>query len=129
MTPDELHQEYYENNPIGNHASPSQETLRFMQEQIEINKQNSAEHTDIKLILVRMEGKIDTIHEQTLKTNGRVNKIEDWKNENCEFIKESKENSKNTRKRLIDYGWKLALLIVLSAFGVQNIEKVIAVFK
>jgi len=125
MTPDEQHEKYYRDNPNGNHSEPSPETLRFMSEQIEINKKNIEDHAEIKETLVRILTMSGAIHEQTLKTNGRVNKLDTY----LPMLEDIKDERKTLKNQLFNWGWKILLLVVLGSIGIQNVEKIISVLK
>lgn len=55
---------------------------------------------------------LNPIKEQTTKTNGRVNKLDEWKNSVCrdldDIIKERKDNIIDNRKRFKDLIWSFA---------------------
>lgn len=122
MTPDELHQKYYEKNPTGNHIEPSPETLRFMEQQLEINKENTEAHAEIKEMLVELKTVVVGIHEQTKKTNGWINKHaqedEAFKIEYSDMFKDLKEGRKENKSKLRGLFWDLVKMGVVSALTV-----------
>ena len=125
MNPDLEHEKYYKNNSDGNHSfTPSPETLRFMQEQIQVNKDNLKDHAEIKTTLGRIEVKLDDI--KVLDT--KVNELDTWKKENSDFIDELKSERKDNHKRIVDLGWKIALIVLLVIFGLQNVESALKIF-
>jgi hypothetical protein len=125
MSPDVLHEEYYNTNPQGNHNQPSAETLRFMEKQQEFNKDVMNSIGELKEIMIEIRGDVKVIHEQTVKTNGRVNNFEQWLVENKEFIARLKDCEKNKITGWRNVSWSIvtygalcfvtALLTILGA--------------
>jgi len=74
--PDKQHSQYYKDNPNGNHPMPSPETLRFMQKQEKTNEKIMDGLMSIKAHLAKHDEKLDAIHLQTTRTNGRVTTLE-----------------------------------------------------
>jgi hypothetical protein len=74
---------------------PSPETIRFIEQQIEINKENNEAHTEIKEMLVEMKTTMQGIHAQTIKTNG-------WINKHAEEDKEFKIDYMPTLKAVVE---------------------------
>lgn len=134
MTPDEQHQKYYKDNPKGNHEEPSGETLRFMQNQNEINK--SVDEKMEKLLVTGAEIKMTVykILEQTERTNRRVTKLEHMRTVYEPQWKETEEEKTEHRsKQMVWYsGWAgmainmigaalssgVAIIITLSRLGI-----------
>lgn len=108
--------------------SPSQETLRFMERQLQTNKELSQGIQEVKEIALEMRATIHNIHEQTLKTNGRVDKHDDFLNKYGDSIKESYENAKNDKRVIRNLFWKIvAIASVVTLFGI-NADKLISLF-
>ena len=68
MTPDELHEKACKDGRIKEHDMPSPETLRFMERQTEINDKIFQKLE----ILPEIKSTLESIHEQTKLTNGKV---------------------------------------------------------
>lgn len=77
----------------------------------EINK-------DIKYLIE----KVDQIHEQTKKTNGRVNKVEQWKIEHeLQMVKESGRYGKAYQKMYFLIGVNFVLVLLCLAILAPNL--------
>lgn len=80
MTPDQQWQLYKDSGGMM-HSVPSPETLRFMEQQIEINEKMEGKLDEIRTSIASILPKIDSIDTQTKKTNGRVNLLENEQKE------------------------------------------------
>jgi len=83
---DKQAEEYFNKNPMGNHIEPSPETLRFFDNQKEINEHLREGQDEIKTTMSGVLVELKGIHEQTKKTNGniirhreRIGKLENWR--------------------------------------------------
>jgi hypothetical protein len=94
MDLDEQHRQYFEKNPNGNHPRMSSETARVIDAFRKDFKKHTADDlrefskitdtlTDIKVNISELAGMIKAngimltnVHEQTVKTNGRVSSLE-----------------------------------------------------
>lgn len=96
--------------------TPAPETLRFMQQQNEINKVVQEKLDEIKDIAVEARNHAKIAAEQSTKTNGRVGKLEQWHSNNDSKISTLFEEKKEWRQ-----GWKAFLfksLDILSKLAV-----------
>lgn len=103
--------------------SPS-EVLRFMEQQLDINKENIVAHTEIKEMLVELKTVVVGIHEQTKKTNGWINKHAEedncFKAEYSEMLKDVKEGRRENKSKARGVAWdiiKLFTVSILTAIG------------
>jgi hypothetical protein len=122
MNPDQEHKKYFQENPTGTHFIPSQETLRFMDRQEKTNQSLIKGMESINVKLTGMSEKMDAIHEQVKKTNGRVTKNEEFRTNNDEFIVSLKQKHNYNSSKIIDYAWKIGFLIFALLVGLANLD-------
>ena len=118
--PDVEHQKYYSQHPMGNHDNPSPETLRFMEKQNEINEKVMDSLTGIKTDLAVIKNTVDGIHEQTKRTNGRVNKLDDCVGTYQEMWEEQMENRNDFKQKKRDLLWKILIGGAVFVFTATN---------
>lgn len=119
MTPDEEHTEYFKKKPMGNHDEPSGETLRFMLKQEEINDKLVDGVNEMRLALLRIEGKVDY-------TNGKVGEQEKFKNTYEPFLSnlvDKEANEKENKKSWQDSWRELLFVVILGGFVMAIITK------
>lgn len=101
--------------------SPS-EILRFMEQQLEINKENIVAHAEIKEMLVELKTVVVGIHEQTKKTNGWINKHAEedllFKTEYSEMFKDIKEGRKDNKVKGRGLVWEIIKLFAVSVLTI-----------
>jgi peptidoglycan hydrolase CwlO-like protein len=124
--PDIDHQKYYTNNPSGNHAMPSPETLRFMEKQYQINEEIRDSLGEISNHLIKIDDKLEVIQAQTIKTNGRVNALEEesdcLKEEFLPMIKEIAEERKDKKSKIRDLLWEgVRIVLIASITGIATL--------
>lgn len=120
MSPDQAHTKYYEEFPIGNHNQMSPETrvmFHHLNEKLEDLKETSMRHDIFEQFKGQLFEKLDSIHGEQKKTNGRVNGMEAWKEEYGEMLKEIKKERQDNKKRWADLAWRILVLIVLLVLG------------
>lgn len=84
MNPDVEHKKYYRRNPMGNHESPSPETLRFMEAQQDINREIGMKLDEILESVFRLDERVksfNTIQEriaQLEKGQRKSEKFQQW---------------------------------------------------
>lgn len=129
--PDKQYKEYYKENPVGNHYPPSDETLRFMKKQEKINELLVAGITEIKVHLAKQDEKLTAIHEQVIRTNGRVTENENFRKENGDFLQSMKEERKEIKSKFMDYVIRalvFGLIALIAGLAGGSVEKVIGLF-
>ena len=125
MTPDQQHKKYYKENPQGNHYAPSEITKEFMKEQRSINSNVLGLVTNIDKVVAIMAKDVEGIHEQTKRTNGRVNDIDEIQDTYKSMWKRQKRNAEDTSNRLRDWAWKIGVGVLLLLVGVEKISSLI----
>lgn len=132
MDPDKAHEQYFKKNPQGNHMKMSDQTARALeafrrdfnrhtQDDIHEFSKISDNLTEIKVNLAELTGMIkansvtlSNVHEQTIKTNGRVNTLEKKREED-----NKKRDDKDSEIMTTINKWKGGIavaLVLLSAF-------------
>jgi molybdopterin-guanine dinucleotide biosynthesis protein len=117
MTPDEQHQEYYKENPNGNHYSPAPETLRFMEKQEKINEAIMNNLSDIKVHL----GKQDVVITEGFKI---THQKQDYTNGT---VKDHEKRLTVVEKKIIYWSAGLATLVGVMEF-LGNYPRIIQLF-
>ena len=111
MTPDEQHAKYY-------HDEPSPETLRhFDKLDMQFEKLSEGVET-IKIHLEKQDVIMMQILDQTKKTNGRVSCLEEYKNQNFQFIEDLKEDKKDFKSHWRNTVWDLFKVGVIAMISV-----------
>ena len=113
MSPDEEHEIYYNGHPMGNHPEPATETIRFMERQQDFNEKIGKDITDIKLSLIRIEDVGKSTLTQAERTNGRVDKLEEFSPMLREIEEERQAMKENTRT----WVWELIKFVSIGFVG------------
>ena len=128
--PDEAHEKYHKENPKGNHVIPSPETTRFMDKTN--TRYNHLNDTLLGLkdtlleFKIRTEEGIKVMHEKQDHTNGWINDHEkEWRETKETYgtmWKDQRRERLDSKKRVLDLGWKLFIVVGISVLSILNIK-------
>lgn len=118
MSPDETHQEYYRQNPIGNHEKMSPETKIV----IEYLKEELHEIKALVKPLPEMQATQKQILHQAKATNGRVLELEKYRYSTEQPLKNLIEDADSRKKFVREHIYKL---IAIAAMGLLAGDKIL----
>ena len=128
MTPDEQHYLYTQGFEAGaKHSNPSPDTKEFMKETN--NKFEEVRETlfEMKELCLTINSKLEAVIIQTTKSNGRVGKLEEWRedarptlNKLNDVFKENQASKKNLTERIKEYS-VIELLKVISFLALAGL--------
>lgn len=115
MSQDEQHRQYFESNPQGNHEKMSESTKLAIEGLKQV----------LELKFTHITEKLDAIHSETKKTNGRVNKVEEIINLYDDMWDDQYKLRKDNRKWLADSIRKVIIYGCTVAFGVAGAATIV----
>lgn len=128
LTPDQLHD--LRNSLFKDlHSSPSPDTKDFMKETRDNFKQVADSLKSLEIHIIEIKSDLKITKEQTLKTNGRVNKLDEYKpmlndiSREREVKEEIKVDlKKDFYKRIFDISWKVIIFALLALANLDNLK-------
>jgi hypothetical protein len=132
LTPDEQHTLYFKENPMGDHNNPSQETIRFMENQRSTNKEVLRMLNEViiaqKEDRVTMKNLKSSLDGYIKRTEDRIVVLEDTEKTYITMWEAQKEERADTKKKVIGYAWKVVMGVAVLLFGKEGLGSLLDKF-